>query len=57
LRISIARSTGSLEATLEAGEPTKLAVRGKEFQLDRAETLHVARSSETYEPPGIQQNG
>lgn len=53
IRISIARGTG----TLEAGEPTKRTVRGKEFQLDRAKTLHVARASEAYEPQGIQQNG
>ncbi|MFM0455272.1 glycosyl hydrolase family 65 protein [Paraburkholderia nemoris] len=53
IRIRIARGTGSLEATLEAGEPTKLTVRDKEFQLDRAKTLHVARNGTHHNASGF----
>ena len=41
LKIRIGRTTGSLEATLEAGEPMKLVVCGGAFTLSRAERLSV----------------
>jgi len=45
IRIRIVRATRSLEVTLEAGEPMKLAVSGREFELDRANTLRVPTGS------------
>jgi hypothetical protein len=42
LRIRVMQATGSVEATLERGEPMKLVVGGKIFNLDRSETLRVS---------------
>jgi len=42
LRIRVMPARGSVEATLEGGEPMKLVVGGKVFNLDRSETLRVS---------------
>jgi len=41
LKIRIGRTTGSLEATLETGEPMKFVICGETFTLSRAERLSV----------------
>jgi trehalose/maltose hydrolase-like predicted phosphorylase len=41
LKIRIGRTTGSLEATLETGEPMTLVICGEPFTLSRAERLSV----------------
>lgn len=56
IRIRIVRASGSLEATLEAGESMTLAVSGREFELNRANTLRVSTGSKVHVPRGVQQN-
>ncbi|WP_175773125.1 glycoside hydrolase family 65 protein [Paraburkholderia phenazinium] len=51
LRIRIMQATGSVEATLEGGEPMKLVVGGKAFNLDRSESLQVSLDPERNDSP------
>uniref|UniRef100_UPI003F4F4792 glycoside hydrolase family 65 protein n=1 Tax=Caballeronia sp. LjRoot34 TaxID=3342325 RepID=UPI003F4F4792 len=52
LKIKLVPAMQSLEATLETGEPMKLAVSGKVFDLTSLETLRIATISRTSMSPG-----
>ena len=46
LKMKIARATGSLEVTLDVGEPMTVVVSGKAFELNSARPLSVAMDSD-----------
>lgn len=52
LKIKLVPAMRSLEATLETGEPMKLAVSGKVFHLTPMETLRIATTPMTSMSPG-----
>ncbi|MFM0339850.1 glycoside hydrolase family 65 protein [Paraburkholderia fungorum] len=53
LRLEITRATASLEVTLEEGQPMKIVVVDREFQLGCSETLRVSINPEEHEPPRV----